>query len=123
MTPFTPFTRDVTLGEPIDELDVHQGDQFYLDLNLYDDLGNAWPDSHTATVFIFMSPDDMYSGSGSFIQQFSGTTISGTASILFLDTATQTPGDYIAQIILTSGSGASGSEVTAGEFHFLVIGD
>ncbi len=121
----TPHIRDVTIGEPIAKLEVGQDDTFFLDLNLFDDQGAAWSDGYTCNLFLFMSNQDIYSGSTpNFFATFSGTTSGGTASMHITTSGTSLPGDYRCEIVISgSGSGSNAEEITAGEFDFSVIGD
>ena len=117
--PFEPYNRDVYLGEPVDNLEVHQGDTFYLGLDLYDDQGVAWTDGWICHIYTFMSRQDSYAGSGTYLQHFSGSSSGGSASVLITSSGTAVPGLYQAEIVLVSGS----VEITAAVFEFLIIGD
>lgn len=120
----TPHIRNVTIGEPIDKLEVGQNDTFFLNLKLFDDQGAAWSDGYTANLFFFMSNQDIYSGtSPNSFANFSGTTSSGIASVYVSDSGTALLGDYRVEIVMNSGSGSTAEEIRAGEFDFTVFGD
>ena len=123
MSPLVPHNRSVTIGEPIDSLTADRGDQFNLGLTIFDDQGVAWPDSYDVDLFMYMNINDIYSGTGTDIAHFSGTTVSGASTVFVTASGTANPGDYKVEIILSSGSGATDPIVSAGIFDFVITGD
>lgn len=121
MVSFDGYIRDVTVGEPIADIWVHEGDAFDIRFKFYDDEGNPWNDGWTATTNFFMSRSDTYSGTSDekFAFIFSGTTSGGSGTVTISLSGTATPGDYTGEIVLSSGS----VEFTIGEFKYIVERD
>jgi hypothetical protein len=121
--PTIPYSKDLYLRQNITPLTVNKSDRFTLGLNIYDDQGNAWDDNYTVHLNQMMSDQDAYSGSGTYQNQYSGTTSGGVATVFIDGNATENPGTYFFEVIVFSGSGATDPRVSFGEFAFVVKAD
>ncbi len=119
----TPYNKDLYLGQSISSLTVNKNDRFNLGLNIYDDQGVAWGDGHIVNLYQRMSESDNYSGSGTYLNHYSGSTLSGSTTIFIDSSGSAYPGNYKFEVIVTSGSGASDPLVSFGLFNFVVTAD
>ena len=118
-----PYSKDLYLKQAITSLTVNKNDQFSLGLNVFDDQGNKWDDNYTVNLYQKMSESDAYSGSGTYLNHYSGSTLSGTATVFIDSDATEKEGTYLFEVTVTSGSGATDPLVSFGAFAFTVTTD
>lgn len=119
---FKGYIREITTGEQITGIKARSGDLFPIEFHLFDDNGVPWSNDQTCTLNFFMSRLDVYSGTDDsrFAFSFSGTTEdSGSATVNITASGTSIPGDYICEVVLSSGTNI----FTVGEFDYEVVSE
>ena len=109
------INRIVTQGEPINEVIVTEGDEFDLVLELYDDLGNAFPDGAGAGIILTMLEDSYIRWTGDV-----AVVGSGEVTIPVDETVTAEPGDYICKLRMYDNGATPDGFLTVGEFRLLI---